>query len=228
MVYLSFMKTPSLLNLIFCCLFLLEACHSHLVSTAGQHAVGASSRIDSPRSTVLPVTSPPLEAHDTLREAPKENYDTLDPVTRAHFRDVQAFLEFIKRPYDISVDFNKWIRTFRIGNIDSFLNFVTADSLEIDDAGADPGKDSLKYSRTMLRQLLTKRKGDAFDMIGVLSLNYSSPYPQDSHTTFSADKKDSIPNLNVSFSEFVLYFRAEKGSAAYKLYRLECDHIPDL
>jgi hypothetical protein len=58
--------------------------------------------------------------------------------------------------------FIKWIESFRIGNIDSFLNFITVDSLEIDDADADPGKDSLKYSRSMLRQQLTRRKGAAF------------------------------------------------------------------
>lgn len=65
-------------------------------------------------------------------------------------------------------------------------------------------------------------------MIGIISLHYSDPYPQYSHTTFSMDKIDSIPNLHVSFSEFELYFRAEKGSAAYKLYRLESFHISDL
>jgi hypothetical protein len=80
----------------------------------------------------------------------------------------------------------------------------------------------------MLRRQLTRRKGAAFDMIGEISLHYSMPYSQYSHTTFSIEKRDSVPNLNVTFSEFVLYFRAERGSAAYKLYRLESDHIPDL
>ncbi len=80
----------------------------------------------------------------------------------------------------------------------------------------------------MLRQQLTRGKGAAFDMIGTISLHYSDPHPQYSHTIFSMDKKDSIPNLNVSFSEFTLYFRAEKGGAVYKLYRLESDHISDL
>jgi hypothetical protein len=222
------MKTPSLLNLVYCCLFLLGACHFNPSSTSKHHSGGDSSRIDSPRSTVLPAANPPLEAHDTARESPIENYDTLDPATRSHFRDLQAFLEFIKRPNsDYNVGFNKWMENFRIGNVDSFLNFITVDSLEIDDADADPGKDSLKYSRTMLRQQLTKRKGAAFDMIGEISLHYTLPYPQYSHTTFSVDKTDSLPNLNVTFSEFELYFRAEKGSAAYKLYRLESDQISD-
>ena len=227
--YLSFMKPPSSLNLIYCCLFLLGACHSNPSSIAKQHSGGDSSRIDSPRSTIPQTANPPLEAHDSTRESSKENYDTLDPAVRSHFRDLQAFLEYIKRPnsnYDSG--FNEWIKNFRIGNIDSFLNFITVDSLEIDDADADPGKDSLKYSRTMLRQQLTRRKGAAFDLIGEISLNYSDPYPQYSHTKFSVDKMDSVPNLNVTFSEFVLYFRAEKGSAAYKLYRLESDHISDL
>lgn len=208
------MKTPSLPNLVYCCLFiLLGACHSHASST----------------STVLPAANPPPGARDSTPEAPKENYDTLDPAIRSHFRDVQAFLEIIKKPgSDHNVGFNEWIKGFRIGNIDSFLHFITVDSLEIDDADADPGKDSLKYSRAMLRQQLTGRKGAAFDMIGEVSLHYSTPYPQYSHTTFSVNKTDSVPNLNVSFSEFVLYFRAEKGSDTYKLYRLESDHISDL
>jgi hypothetical protein len=177
----------------------------------------------------LQPANPPLQARDSTRQAPKENYDTLDPVTRSHLRDVQTFLEFIKRPdSDNSVGFKKWMENFHISNIDSFLSFITADSLEIIDADADPVKDSLKYSRTMLRQQLRRRKGAAFDMIGVISLHYSIPYPQYSHTTFSVDKKDSVPNLNVSFSEFELYFRAEKGGAVYKLYRLGSDHISDL
>ena len=227
--YLSFMKTPSLPNLVYCCLFLLVACHSKPSSTSRQHSGGDSSRIDSARSTVLPAANPPIESRDSARESPKENYDTLDPATRSHFRDLRAFLEFIKRPNsDYNEGFNEWIKNFRIGNIDSFLNFITVDSLEIDDADADPGKDSLKYSQTMLRQQLTRRKGAAFVMIGELSLHYSEPYPQYSHTTFSVNKTDGVPNLNVNFSEFVLYFRAEKGSAAYKLYRLESDHISDL
>ena len=222
------MKTPSLLSLVCCCLFLLGACRSNPSSTSKQHS-GDSSGIDSPRSPVLPAANPPLEARDSIGESPQENYDTLDPATRSHFRDLRAFLEFIKRPNsDYNVGFNKWIENFGIGNIDSFLHFITVDSLEINDADADPGKDSLKYSRTMLRQQLTRRKGAAFDMIGEISLHYSNPYPQYSHTTFSVDKMDSVPNLNVTFSEFVLYFRAERGSAAYKLYRLESDHISDL
>lgn len=223
------MKTPSLLNLASCCLFLLGACHSNLSSTSGRHAGGDSSGIDSPRFTVPPVVNTPLVARDSTRESPKENYDTLDPAVRSHFNDLRAFLEFIKRPNsDCNVGFNRWIKDFRIGNIDSFLNFVTVDSLEIVDADADPGKDSLKYSRTLLRQQLTRRKGAAFDLIGEISLHYTIPYPQYSHTTFSADKMDSVPNLQVTFSEFVLYFRAERGSTAYKLYRLESDHISDL
>jgi len=201
------MKTPSLLNLAYCCLLLLGACNSNPSSTA----------------------KPPLVVRDSTRDAPKENYDTLDPATRSHFRDAQAFLEFIKKPNsDYNVGFNEWIKNFRIGNIDSFLNFITVDSLEIDDADADAGKDSLKYSRMMLRQQLTKRKGAAFNMIGEISMHYSTPSPQYSHTTFSVGKTDSVPNLHVTFSEFVLYFRAEKAGAAYKLYRLESDHISDL
>ena len=223
------MRTSSSLFLVYGCLFLLAACHSNPSLTPTQHSGGDSSRIDSTRSTGAQVANPSLMARDSIREAPKENYDTLDPSVRSHFRDLQAFLEYIKRPnsnYDSG--FNEWIKNFRIGNIDSFLNFITVDSLEIDDADADPGKDSLKYSRTMLRQQLTRRKGAAFDLIGEISLHYSDPYPQYSHTKFSVDKMDSVPNLNVTFSEFVLYFRAEKGSATYKLYRLESDHISDL
>ncbi|MBN9385464.1 MAG: hypothetical protein J0H74_32220 [Chitinophagaceae bacterium] len=223
------MKTPSLLNLVFCCLLLLGACHSHPSSASKRQAAGDSSSIDSPPAAVIPTANPPLGARDSTPEAPKESYDTLDPATRSHFRDVLAFLEFIKKPNsDHNVGFNEWIKSFRIGNIDSFLHFITIDSLEIDNADADPGKDSLKYSRTMLRQQLTGRKGAAFDMIGEISLHYSTPYPQYSHTSFSINKMDSIPNLNVTFSEFILYFRAEKGSATYKLYRLESDHISDL
>ena len=184
---------------------------------------------DSPRTPVIPSANARFEARDSTKEVPSDNYDTLDPATRSHFRDVQAFLEFIKRPdFNTNVGFNKWVKNFRTGNIDSLLNFITIDSLEIVDADADPGKDSLKYSRTMLRQQLTKRKGASFDMIGEISLHYSIPYPQYSHTTFSINKNDSIPNLNVTFSEFVLYFRGEKGGSAYKLYRIESDHISDL
>jgi hypothetical protein len=224
------MKPPSLLNLVYCYAFLLGACHSNPSSTSKQHSGGDTSRIDSPRSTVLSAANPPLEARDSTRKSPiEENYDTLDPATRSHFRDLQAFLEFIKRPNsDYNDGFDKWFENFHIRNIDSFLNFITVDSLEIDDACADPCKDSLKYSRTMLRKQLTRRKGAAFDMIGEISLHISLPYPQYSHTKFSIDKTDSVPNLNVTFSEFVLYFRAEGGGAAYKLYRLESDHIPDL
>ena len=221
------MKTPSLLILV-CCLLLLDACHSNPSLTSAKRPGGDSTRGDSPRLTVLPAVNPSLEARDSSREVPKENYDTLDPAARSHFRDVQAFLAFIKRPNgENSLGFQEWIEHFRIGNIDSFLNFITVDSLEIDDADADPGKDSLKYSRTLLRQQLARRKAAAFDMIGEISLHYSTPYPQYSHTTFSMDKKDSVPNLNVTFSEFVLYFRSEKGSSTYKLYRLESDHISD-
>ena len=223
------MKTLSLPILVFCCLFLLGACHYKPSSTATPHSAGDSFRIDSSRSIVLHAANPPLEARDTPREAPQGNYDTLDPATRSHFRDVQAFLDFIKRPNsDYNVDFNTWIKNFRIGNVDSFLNYITVDSLEIVDADADPGKHSLKYARTLLRQQLTRRKGAAFDMIGEISLHYTQPYPQYSHTTFSTDKTDSIPNLNVNFSEFELYFRTEAGSAVYKLYRLESFHISDL
>ena len=222
------MKPPSLLNLACCFVLLLGACHSHPSPAAKQHPGGDSSSTDSPLSAALRDTTSSLEARDSTRKTPKENYDTLDPVTRSHFNDVQAFLDFIKRPNsntDGSVD--EWIKTFRIGNIDSFLNFITVDSLEIDDADSDPGKDSIKYSRTQLRRQLTRRKGAAFEMIGEISLHITLPYPQYSHTTFATHKSDSVPNLQVSFSEFVLYFRAEKGSAAYKLYRLESDHISD-
>ncbi|HET6255581.1 MAG TPA: hypothetical protein VFE32_16010 [Puia sp.] len=221
------MKTPSFLILVCFCLLLPGACRSRPSSTSAQHSGGDSPGIDSSRSGVR-VANPSPVARDSSREAPDENYDTLDPATRSHFRDVQAFLDLIKRPNsDYNVDFNTWIRSFRIGNIDSFLNFIITDSLEIDDAGGNPG-DSLKYSRTTLRGQLTKRKGAAFDMIGEISLHYSIPYPQYSHPIFSMDKKDSVPNLKVTFSEFALYFRAENGNAAYKLYRLESDHIPDL
>lgn len=226
--YLGFMK-PSLLNLVYSCVFFLGACHTHPSSTAKQHPGGDSPRTDSARPMAAPAANLPLEARDSTREASKENYDTLDPVTRSHFSDVQAFLECIKRPNsNTDVAFHEWIKSFRIGNIDSFLNFLTIDSLEIDDADADRGKDSLKYSRSQLRQQLARRKGAAFDMIGEISLHYTIPYPQYSHTTFATNKLDSVPNLNVTYSEFVLYFRAEKGSAAYKLYRLESDHISDL
>jgi hypothetical protein len=217
-----------LLNVLSCCILLLSACRSNSSSKSTQHAAGDSSRIDSFRSTVLQAINLPLKARDSTRPASKENYDTLDPAIRGHFHDVQAFLEFIKRPNsDNNVGFNKWIENFRIGNIDSFMGFITIDSLEIDDADADPGKDSLKYSRVMLRQQLTRRKGAAFDMIGEISLHYSTPYPQYSHTTFSLDKTDSVPNLNVTFSEFELHFRAERGNATFKLYRLESNHISD-
>jgi len=222
------MKTPSLPKLFYFGLLLLGACHSNPSSVSGQHSGGDSARIDSSLSTVAPPAGQPPEARDSMREASKENYDTLDAATRSHFGDVLAFLEFIKRPNsDYNAGFNTWIKGFRIGNVDSFLNFITVDSLEIDDADEDPGG-FLKYSRAMLRQQLTRRKGAAFTMIGEISLHYSMPYPQYSHTTFSITRADSIPNLNVSFSEFVLYFRAEKGSSAYKLYRLESDHISDL
>jgi len=221
------MKPRFLLNLV--CCFLLLACHSNPSSTPKQQAAGDSCMTNSHRSSALPTANPSTGARDSTRETPKDNYDTLDPATRSHFRDVQAFLEFIKRPNsDYNVGFNEWIKNFRIGNIDSFLNFITVDSLEIDDADAARGKDSLKYSRTMLRQQLTRGKGAAFEMIGEISLHYSTPYPQYSHTIFSIRKADSIPNLNVTFSEFILYFRVEKGSAAYKLYRIESDHVSDL
>jgi hypothetical protein len=223
------MKPQSLPILLYCGLLLLGACHSNRSSTSARYSGGGSPRIDSSRSAALQAANRPLEARDSTREASNENYDTLDPSTRSHFRDVQAFLDFIKRTdSDYNVGFNRWIKNFRIGNIDSFLNFIATDSLEIDDADADPGKDSLNYSRNMLRQQITRRKGAAFDMFGAISLHYSDPYPQYSHTTFSIDKKDSVPNLKVTFSEFVLYFRAEKGCAVYKLYRLESDHISDL
>jgi len=223
------MRTPSLLFFVSCCLLLLGACHSSPSSTFTKHSSGDSSRVDSPGSTALQAANPPPGARDSTREASKENYDTLDPAIRVHFRDVQAFLDFIKRPNsDYNVGANKWIKNFHVGNIDSLLNFITFDSLEIDDADANPGRDSLKYSRIILRQQLTGRKGAAFEMIAEISLHYSIPYPQYSHTTFSIDKTDSVPNLNVTFSEFELYFRAEKGSAAYKLCRLKSDHISDL
>ena len=226
------MKPHSLAILLYGGLLLLGACHSNRSSTSAQNSGADTPGIDSPgsvRSAALPTANRPLEPRDSVREAPTEKYDTLDPSIRSHFRDVQAFLDFIKRKdSDYNVGFNGWIKTFRVGNIDSLLNFIAADSLEIDDADADPGKDSLKFSRNMLRQQLTRRKGAAFDMFGTISLHYSNPYPQYSHTIFSTDKKDSIPNLHVSFSEFVLYFRAEKGCAVYKLYRLESDHISDL
>jgi hypothetical protein len=223
------MKILSLPNLVCCCLFLLGACHSNPSSTSKQRSGGDASRIDSPRSPIVPAADPPIESRDSTQASSQENYDTLEPATRSHFRDLQAFLEFIKRPNsDYNAGFNEWIENFRVGNVDSFLNFITVDSLEIDDADADPGKGSLKYSRTLLRQQLTRRKGAAFDMIGEISLHYSDPYPQYSHTRFSVNKMDSVPNLNVTFSEFVLYFRAERSSAAYKLYRLESDHISDL
>jgi len=142
---------------------------------------------------------------------------------------VQAFLDFIKRPNsNTTMAGDEWLKTFHIGNIDSFLSFITADSLEIIDADADPGGDSLRFSRAALSRQLANRKGDAFDMIGIISLHYSIPYPQYSHLTFLVDKKDSVPNLNVTYSEFELYFRAEKGSAAYKLYCIESFHISDL
>lgn len=223
------MRSSSLLFVVSCYLHLLGACHSNPSSTSTQHSVGDSSGIDTPGSTVLQAANPRLSARDTTRKTSQENYDILDPATRSHFRDVQAFLDFIKRPNsDNNVGANEWIQNFRVGNIDSLLNFITVDSLEIYDADASPGKDSLKYSRTVLRQQLARRKGAAFDMIGEISLHYSIPYPQYSHTTFSKDKTDSVPNLNVTFSEFELYFRAEKGSVVYKLYRLVSNHISDL
>lgn len=223
------MRTSTFLVGLSCCLLLAAACHSRPSSTSTPSSDSSSSRIDSPRSTGLQAANAPLEARDSAREASKENYDTLDPATRSHFRDVQAFLDFIKRPNsDINVGFDEWIKGFRVGNIDSFLSFITVDSLEIDDADAGPGKDSLHYSRSLLRQQLTSRKGATFEMIGEISLHYSNPYPQYSHTRFSINKSDSFPNLHVTFSEFELYFRAEKASSAYKLYRLESYHISDL
>lgn len=223
------MNPRFLANLAFFCLLLLGACRPNPSSTSPIHSGGDSSRIDSARSAAPQAANPSFEARDSSRAASKDNYDTLDPTIRSHFRDLQAFLDFIKRPNsDYNADFNKWMKSFRIGNVDSFLDFITTDSLEIDDADADPGKDSLKYARSMLRQQLAGRRGAAFDMIGMISLHYSIPYPQYSHTTFYSDKNDSVPNLKVTFSEFQLYFRAENGSAAYKLYRLESDHISDL
>jgi hypothetical protein len=222
------MRIPSLPGFLCCGLILLGACQSNPSSTPGHHTGGDSVGTGSSRSPVATAIPSP-EARDSIREAPQESYDTLDPAIRSHFRDVLAFLEFVRRPNsDYNAGFDEWIKQFRIQNVDSFLNFITADSLEIDDADADRGKDSLKYSRTMLRQQLVRRKGAAFNMIGLIGLHYSMPYPQYSHTTFSVVKADSIPNVNVSFSEFVLYFRAERGSAAYKLYRLQSDHISDL
>ena len=223
------MRTPSLLVGASVCLLLVSACHSFLSSPSTPLSANHASKIDPPRSTALRSAPSPLEARDTAREAPQESYDTLDAATRSHFRDVQAFLDFIKRPNsNTNLGFDEWSKNFRVGNIDSLLHFITLDSLEIVDADAEPGKNSLKYSRTLLRQQLTRRKGAAFDMIGVLSLHYSSPYPQYSHTRFSSNKMDSVPNISVTFSEFELYFRSEKGSTAYKLYRLESYHISDL
>jgi hypothetical protein len=80
----------------------------------------------------------------------------------------------------------------------------------------------------MLRQQLTRRKGAAFDIVSEIALHYSDPHPQYSHVTFSSDKINNIPNIMVAFSEFKLYFRAEKGNSVYKLHRLESDHISDL
>ena len=223
-VYLRYMKTPPLLIFIHSCLLLLASCQSNPSLTSKQQSAGDSSKIDSSRSNAGQTANPLYVARDSTREATTENYDTLDPATRGHFHDVQAFLEFMKRPNsDNDLGFKKWIKNFRIRNVDSFLNFIAADSLEIEDADRGPGY--LKYSRSMLRQQLTSRRGAAFDLIGAVSLQYSLPYP---HTIFSIDKTDSIPNLNVTFSEFILYFHAEKDSTAYKLYRLESDHIFDL
>ena len=220
--YLRFMKPPSLPTLLCCSLLLLCACHS---KPSAQKPV-ALSKTDSPRPTASQTANPTLEARDTPREAPKESYDTLDPVLRSHFRDVQAFLECIRRPANTTDgDFDAWIKKFRVANVDSFLSFITADSLEIDDA--DGGPDTAKYSRTELRRQLSQRKGTAFQMIGEISLHISIPYPQYSHTTFATDKSDSIPNLIVSYSEFVLYFRAEKGSASYKMYQIDSYQISD-
>jgi hypothetical protein len=57
------------------------------------------------------------------RESPKGIYDTLDPATRSRFRDLQAFLEYSKRPnYDYTPGLKAWTGKFRIGNIDSFLS----------------------------------------------------------------------------------------------------------
>jgi hypothetical protein len=221
------MKAPSLLILAYCWLAIVGACHSK--PAPASNSGDDSSRIDPSRSVGHKSAGPPIESRDSMREAARENYDTLDPTALSHFRDIQAFLEFVKRPDSTTnVGFNEWIKDFRVGNIDSFLNFLTIDSLEIDDAGADPGKDSVKYSRSLVHGQLKRRKGPVFDMIGEISLSYSIPYPQYSHTIFAEDKNDSVPNLNVRFSEFVLYFRPEKGSPFYKLYRLESDHIPDL
>jgi hypothetical protein len=198
------MKIISTLMLTYVWLLLLGACH--------------------PRAGI-----PSVVARDSVLGPATENYDTLDPVTRSHFRDVQAFLDFIKRPNsDVDVDFNTWNKRFRISNIDSLMGFITGDSLEIDDADSDRGKDSVKYSRTFIRKQMSGRKGESFDMISELSLYYTMPYAQYSHLQFASDKSDSNGNLNVSFSEFVLYFRVEKGSSAYKLYRIESDHISDL
>ncbi len=136
--YLSSMRTSFLLFDIFSCLFLLGACHSNPSSTSKQHSGGDSSRIDSSRSTGLQPGNASLMALDSTQEAPKENYDTLDPAIRSHFSDIQAFLDFIKRPNsDYNVGFDRWIKNFRIENIDSLLNFITADSLEIDDADSN-------------------------------------------------------------------------------------------
>jgi len=219
------MKTSFLSYLFSCCVLVLCSCHSAPSSTPPHPPARLS---DSATRDSVQHNAPPPEARDSVREAPTENYDTIDPATRAHFREVQAFLDYIKRPSPDGVMPDVWRKNFRVANIDSFLHFITAGPLEIDDADADPGKDSLKYTRGTLRKQLAAGKGEAFQMIAQLSLIYSEPYPQYSHTTFGVNKQDSIPNVNVTFDSFELYFRYEGDSTAYKLFRIESDEISDL
>jgi len=94
------MKTPFLPVLICSCLLWLVACQSKPPVVKPANLQGA--------------------ARDTPREAPTENYDTLSSATRSHFPDVQAFLDFIKRPgSNTNVTGDEWNSKFQIGNIDS-------------------------------------------------------------------------------------------------------------
>lgn len=213
---------PSVI-LFYACLFLLDSCHPHGSSTAGS--------ADRPRrgDSVVNAGEPSLVARDSAVTPATENYDTLDPVTRSHFQDAQAFLDFIKRPEsETGGNFRTWNKHFHVTHIDSLMGFISSDSLEIDDADSGVDGDSEKYTVGFIQKQVSGRKGGAFDMISLVSLQYSLQNPQYAHVRFATDKTDSVANLNVSFSEFVLYFRAEKGSSAYKLYRIESDHISDL
>jgi hypothetical protein len=148
-----------------------------------------------------------------------------DTSTNPHYLEALRFLATIRKVDVQEKGLDAYFKQFPGYAIDSFLSYFSKTRFVISDMEKGDS-DSEYYSTEELKKELLHRKGPAFDILAQMGYIYSTPYPQYSGTDFKIRPDSMGIDVNMA-GNYLLSFTKENGSGAYRLSRVESDHIGD-